>query len=136
MEHTSATIRPAIWRTMRSSLDWPSDGSAMLSRRRRRMIRSAGSEGVILGVSPLSCIAECRRFRRSIRAATGRAPAQRAAMAGASLAPPVMKSVFVQLVQAVQGAHRQLGVGRIYEHADLDLGRGDGEDVDAPLGQR
>ena len=36
----------------------------------------------------------------------------------------------------MQRAHRQLGIGRVDQHADLDLGGGDGLDVDALLGQR
>ena len=59
MEETSATIRPAIWRTILSRRDWPSDGSAMISRSLRMMMRSAGSVGAILVSAPFVCIPRC-----------------------------------------------------------------------------
>ncbi len=50
-------------------------------------------------------------------------------------ASKALQSVFAQLVQAVQGSHGQLGVGRIDQHANFYLRRGDGENVDASLAQ-
>src|SRR5262249_51174148 len=138
------TIRPAIWRTILSSRDWPSAGSAMISRRRRMMMRSAGSEEENLGLSPPRfCIGDPLRSRSSFKTcrqaprAALWSPAQRRRLAcpGAPQGPRQATSVFAQVVQAVQRAHRQLGINGIDQYTDFDLGGGDGQNIDAALGQ-
>src|SRR5262249_3604092 len=138
-----------IWRTILSSLAWPSEcGSAMISLSRRMMMRSAGSLGAMLvSAPPFFCITQRRRFRRTRLAEfQARAPRPRPGPSASHgpYRPPIrrqcggggrkaMKSIFAQLVQAMQRAHCQLGVGRIDQHADLDLRGGDGEDVNSLL---
>src|SRR4029077_12839288 len=48
----------------------------------------------------------------------------------------VLRILFIQIIQAVQGAHRQLGGVGVDQERELDLRGGDGADVDAVLGQR
>src|SRR5258707_10764884 len=42
----------------------------------------------------------------------------------------------VEPVECMQRAHRQFGIGGVDQHRELDLGGGDGADVDIALGQR
>ena len=42
----------------------------------------------------------------------------------------------VEPIQRVQRAHRKFGVGGVDQHRKLDLGRGDGANVDVAAGQR
>src|SRR6185295_10885121 len=141
-----ATIKPAICRTILSSRDWPSEGSAMISLRRRMMMRSAGSEVDSLGLSPPRfCIGDLPRFplAYSVHLATmgdhGRGPPSIAALKVPGLAgrrpAGSPASVLAQVVEAVQRPHRQLSINRIDQDADLNLRRGYGEDIDAALGQ-
>src|SRR6185503_6417516 len=131
MEQTSATIRPAITFTILSSRSCPdADGSAMISRSRRMMTRSAGSLGGIRPSHP--CSASYNAVASTLLAASrlvprgGRRPGL-IHLAGRGCLPArpaeavragAMKSVFAPLVQTVQGTHRQLGIGRVDQHAD------------------
>ena len=101
------------------------------------MMRSAGSEGVSLGVSPLLFTISDRRHFRALPAslAPDRTPAPASALLAHLDSRPAMISVFAQLVQGMQGAHRQLGIGRVDQDADFDLRGGDGENIDAFFGK-
>src|SRR4030088_364222 len=46
------------------------------------------------------------------------------------------KSYLIEPVERVQGAYREFGVGGVDQHRKLDLGGGDGADVDIARGQR
>src|SRR5688572_7362345 len=144
MEHTSATIRPAIWRTILSSRLWPSPGSAMISRRRRSMGRRAGSAAAMRGSSVGRLAINPYQQQRSpflhlVRGAGAAASLKRSRrrelVSTVTLLCPLSgagrKLVGVQSIKRMQRAHRELRIGSIDEDADFDLGGRDRQDVDA-----
>src|SRR4051812_31669704 len=117
-------MTPAIWRTMRSSFSCPSPPSAMISRRRRMIMRSEVSLGSGLGSS-----------RRTTMKSPIIPPGYDGLQKHHKVRSSARNSIAVEAVCRMQRAHRELGIGRIDQYTYFYLGRRDRMDVDPLFGK-